>query len=646
MSRRISRHQRRGSKHASASRTQGRAGKPAGSALAGLMQRAVDHHRKGRLADARTVLQELLNIDDRHAQAWHLLGLVSIGLGQVSRAEETLRKAYALAPGDASICANLGSLLLEIHRPEESQSFLRRALDIQPDMPHAMENLATALVQSGDPDEAIAWLESVRQKYPSRPNILLYLGRACQVAERLDDALEWFRLAAEQQPGNVTIASDRGACLSAMGRYEEAVDLLREALRVDATHAGAWCNLGAACRYLHWNDEAEAALRTALRLDPDYPPALNNLPVVLEDLGRFDESEQLFRYALELQPADAVLRFGLSLLHLRQGRYEEAWENYDSRFDRDVENSSPRRPFDQPIWNGRAPAGRILLWGEQGVGDEVMFAGILSELDSRGWLATVECTDRLVPLFSRSFPKVSFVPCCDPPDPRCFAADITCQLPLGSLPKFFRRSEEEFPGLWAYLRADQDRSEVLRNRYRSGDGPVVGISWRSGNFREGRRRSLPLEQWEPMFHSSNARFVSLQYGADADEISLVSDRFGVDILLDEEVDPLADLDTFASQVAAMDLVISIDNSTVHFAGALGVPCWVLLPRSADWRWLTARENSPWYPSLWLLRQPDHDHWQPVVQRAADALTTFCRDFVPAWTADRTCRPVSSRQPTA
>jgi ADP-heptose:LPS heptosyltransferase len=196
--------------------------------------------------------------------------------------------------------------------------------------------------------------------------------------------------------------------------------------------------------------------------------------------------------------------------------------------------------------------------------------------------------------------------------------EIAAHLPTGSLPGLFRRSSAEFFATRSrYLVADPVVRERIRGRYADGR-QLVGLAWQTNNRKTGRFRSIFLSQFAPLFAKAGIRWVSLQYGDHA-ELENQAKEADVPLLVDRTVDQLTNIDTFAAQIAALDLVITIDNSTAHLAGALGVPVWVLLPFAPDWRWLLEREDSPWYPSMRLFRQPKPGDWQSVMERVGSAL---------------------------
>jgi ADP-heptose:LPS heptosyltransferase len=247
-----------------------------------------------------------------------------------------------------------------------------------------------------------------------------------------------------------------------------------------------------------------------------------------------------------------------------------------------------------------------------------MFASLLHDVVAAGNRCVLECDSRLKPLFARSFPEVEIVSSYDPDlQP---GLDIAAQLPSGSLPGLFRKKHDDFATSTSpYLVADRVKTEQLRARYADGR-PLVGIAWHTSNQQSGRSRSIDLARLASLFAPSRVRWISLQYG---DPVALRDQALAAaaPILIDAEVDQLTDLDTFAAQAAAMDLVVTIDNSTAHMAAALGVPTWTLLPFAPDWRWLLGRKDSPWYPTMRLFRQRAPGVWQPVLEQVQAALAT-------------------------
>ncbi len=362
--------------------------------------------------------------------------------------------------------------------------------------------------------------------------------------------------------------------------------------------------------------------RKAIALRPDFAEACNNLGGALREQGRLDEAEASYRLALERKSDHPETRLNLAMVLLLRGEFPRGFEEYEWRWKIASRLSRPKQ-YRQPLWDGSSLDGRtILVWGEQGVGDEIMFASLIPEVVAAGGRCVVECDRRLVPLFARSFPHSELVPKSKPPDSRIASPDIDVQIPMGSLARWLRPDLESFNPPKAYLRPDAGRMEECRRRYKSRDETlIVGISWRSGSKEFKKSRTAPLDLWDGVLTQPGVQFVNLQYGDCAGDLAAVRERLQVDVYDDEAVDSLKSLDDFAAQVAAVDLVISIDNTTVHMAGALGVPVWTLLPFVPDWRWLLHREDSLWYPPMTLFRQSSRGDWEPVFEAVGRALAS-------------------------
>lgn len=413
-----------------------------------------------------------------------------------------------------------------------------------------------------------------------------------------------------------------GVALGEARRYADAEMVFRQVLAVESDHAEATFYLALALQEQGRLDAAIDLYRRAISLGAAIPRTNNNLGNALRDLGHWTEAEQAQRRAIEAEPGYALAHYNLALTLLTRGKLAEAWPEYEWRW-RTEHFTSRRRGFAAAPWDGRTIAdGSLLLWGEQGVGDEIMFAGLLGEALARAPNVVLECDPRLAPLFARSYPAVRVIPRVDPPLARAQASDVVAQSPVGSLPRLVCPHLATSRSSGRYLAADRARAARLRSRYRAlGRGPVVGVSWRSVNRRVGDAKSMALASLAPVLTLPGVTFLSLQYGACSDELNHVRRELGVAIHHDAAIDPMTDLDGFAAQVAAVDLVISVSNSTLHMAGALGRPTWAMLPaaRGLMWYWFLDRDDSPWYPSARLFRQSAPGYWGDVARRVADEL---------------------------
>ncbi len=451
-----------------------------------------------------------------------------------------------------------------------------------------------------------------------------------------------------------------GVVLQEQGRLADAAQSFRRALALDPDFAEGHYALGTVLQEQDDPEGAMAGFRRATDLKPDYVEALNGLAIGLQKQGNPAEAIETFERALRINPQFAEAHNNLGNLYHREGRpedamasfrraikiapdYAEAHRNYSQvlllagRLDEGWPESrwrwkckdfpSEKRAFPQAPWSGEPVNGKkVLVWGEQGVGDEVHFAAMVGDLMEAGADVVLESDPRLVPLFGRSFPGAHCVPRETPPAPATNSQDIDFQAPSGNLGAWLRPDLESFPDQASYLVADQDRTGGLRSKYLDGEKEtLVGIAWISKNPEVGKEKSMLLEDWRRLAEIPGIKFIDLQYGDTGEERAAFEKDTGVAILHDDSIDQMADLDAFAAQVAAMDLVVSVSNTTVHIAGALGVPTWVLLNAVALPVWMLDRDDSPWYPSLRLFRQAEAGDWADVIERVRDALAAVAAE---------------------
>lgn len=540
------------------------------------------HHRAGHLTEAERIYRQILAIDAHHADSLHLLGMVAYQEGSHDTAIELIRQAIAFNKKEAAYHSNLGTVFQSQGKLEEAAACYERAVILRPDLAEAHYNLGNVLYEQDKWKEAAACYERALALRPDLAEAHYNLGNALQAEDKFDEA---------------------AAC------YERALALNPE--KHEARH-----NLGNAFQAQGKLEDAMACYEQVLAIQPGYAKAHYSVGCALHNLGDVDGALARYRLAQALQP-DFEATFSESLAQLLQGNFAAGWRNFEWRW-QTKEHRTPMRTYPQPLWKGeKLASGRVLIWREQGMGDEIMFAGLIPDVRRTGNRCVLDCDARLKPLFARSFPGIDVVSSHisgqdlgnDP------ELEIAAHLPSGSLPGLFRATNGAFAATTShYLMADLPERDRFRTRYADAAGRrLVGLAWHTNNRKTGRNRSIDLSLFAPLLARPDIRWVSLQYG-DHEALEKQATLAGVDILIDRAVDQFSNIDRFAAQIAAMDIVVTIDNSTAHLAGALGIPTWVLLPFAPDWRWQQAREDSPWYPTMRLFRQPRRGDWQSVLQR--------------------------------
>lgn len=442
-----------------------------------------------------------------------------------------------------------------------------------------------------------------------------------RAAGNLPAALDFVRLSQLLHPREPLLTFFEGHCAFTLERAAEAHAAFRRTTALEPSNGGAWLHLGAQAFSALDGAAAETAWRRCLLLDPADPTAARNLSQARRQRGDWDGAVRAGTWGTVLAPGDDSGAFDLGMLYLSLHRWAEGWPLYDRRIRLPDARPRPDR-FDLPFWDGSPdPTLRLLVWADQNVGDEMQFAQLIPELLDRVGAVTLECDARLVPVFARSFPQISVIPRADPP---ALAAPADAQIPQGHLGRLLRGDAGRFaatPARW--LKAEAGDAHRLRRRYRdwSGGRPVVGIAWKSAN-RVFRGKNVPLDDWTPILQVPGLRFLSLQYGEVTEDLAALRERSGIEVLHDREIDPLRDMDGFSAQLDAVDLVISISNSTIHQACGLGRPVWAMLHVRPDWRWGLAGDACPWFPTLRLYRQAVRFEWQPVAAAVAGDLADW------------------------
>jgi tetratricopeptide (TPR) repeat protein len=533
--------------------------------------------RQGKLAEAEKIYTRILKTLPDQFETLELMAQLKMQRGKPGEAFRHMSAAVAARPNSADAHIHLGHVLRGLKRDADALASFDKALALDPGNGDALGNRGDVLLALRRPAEALACFERI--------------------------------LAAA--PDHLEARANRGAALATLGRHEQALADF-DAVLAAAPHPFAAYNRGLALATLGRPAEAVAAYDGALAMMPSNVPALSGRGVALQALNRHAEAIANFDRALALAPDFADAHFNRSLALLATGDYGRGQAEYEWRWKRSGAAASPRN-FNRPLWLGETPLGRstILLHAEQGLGDTLMFARYVGLLARAGAKVVLEVHPELKALMSRLAGAAAVIGLGEPRP----AHDVHC--PLGSLPLAFKTTPASVPDESPYLAADPARVARWSGRLAAHGSPRVAVAW-AGNAAHAndRNRSLPFAKLAALWAREGARFVSLQRDLRPGDAEALASAPVLN--LGPELD---DFDDTAAVVAQCDLVISVDTSVAHLAGALGRPLWVLLPFSADWRWTAAGERSPWYPSAQLFRQPQPGDWDSVVNDVAKALPT-------------------------
>ncbi|MBO9535820.1 tetratricopeptide repeat protein [Herbaspirillum sp.] len=620
------------------------------------VRRALDLLDNRKSDEAKLLCDAVLRRSPKLVFANHARGLVAMHDGVYTEAETYLRKAVAADPGNPEYITNLAGAVLRLDRIDDAIRLYEEAISIDKENRAARIGLANALHEKNDPDASIAYFEDAVRREPSAPGPLSHLGRALIDAKRYNEAVSTILKSLELDISFAPSHTALGEAFHAMKMYKEALESHKTAILLDPQDIYAHNKI--ADTYLelkqpdqaheHYRrvieiapkdpngyiklasslfstqdrfDDAMALFHKALELDPKHSLTYNNIGAIMHDHGDTVNAMEQFHQALALRPTYATARHNLALSQLLHENLKEGWENHESRLtvkERMHVYQVIHKLFNIiPKWDGKSSlAGKyILLMHEQGYGDSIQFLRYVRQLQVQGARVAVHVKNALYRLFQSFTPEVTLVRESDPL-PRCDCSYILMSLPyaLGT------DTVADIPSYPSYLAADPQLAaawkEKIAHLARNPDNLRVGVVW-GGNPEHGndRRRSIPLEKMQQLLSLPRIEFYSLQKGKPLEDLK----NLPPDMTLHNLGDDCKDFADTAAAISALDLVISVDTSVVHLAGALGHPTWTLLAYTPDWRWLMDREDSPWYPSMRLFRQPAAGDWDSVMQKMAGEL---------------------------
>ena len=495
-------------------------------------------------------------------------------------------------------------------------------------------------------------LQQVLAAQPQNPDALNLAGIVALEKQQFTLAVELLQRAVKVRPKIAAFHGNLGNALKAAGQFEQAVQSYENAIRLDPTYAKAYNNLGIALKLLERIEEAEKRFRQAVKHEPNFAEAWANLGNTLQDCGKPEDAIPCLEQAIKLAPnmAEAYSTLGSTLRFmpgqldralacheqalarmpgnimarwrwafslLTAGDLTRAWVEYGYRFQADPKIN---RSFPQPAWQGESLAGKtLLIWGEQGVGDEILFAETIGDVLQNGVNVLLECEPRLRTLFERSFPNALVFDRTNPPQDRLLRADIDFQTPAGNLARWLRPSVDSFSAHCGFLAPDAVRQAYWSNWLAQlGAGIKVGIAWRSMmRARERNNYYTDLSQWGAIFKTPGVTFVNLQYGDCREELEEARKLFGIEIHEAPGLNLKDDLDEAAALTRALDLVIAPNSSVFAMAGAVGTPTW-LLNLDCDWTML-GTDHVPWFPSVEVFRKSWGEPWEPLLVEVARRL---------------------------
>ena len=573
-------------------------------------------------ADCAAVERRLAGPAERCDRAdWeHLAGSLALARSDLPFAVKHFQTALHLRPDFAVAHHALGAALRASGQLETARASFERAAELEPEYVDALLGQGETSLELGDHEQARDCFEIALAHAPDDVRALHGMARLLRAANAIEKSIACLQRALRMAPNNADLHFELGLSTNRAGDTQAALDSYRRAAELDPEQHAAMVNLG----LIHLAQLGDAAnaqqwFERAIRLCPDSVAAQANLGIALQEQGQFSAALAHYERLIAAHPEVIEYRWNRAIAHLYQGDFERGWADYELRHTRG--GRDVRRRFPLPEWGGGDLGGRhILVYGEQGLGDEIMFASCVPDLLRLAGGVVLECDGRLAGLFQRSFPAAAVQGAPRDAERGWLRAhpQLDRQSAIGSLPRFLRRRAADFPQHHGYLVADPARVAEWKSRLSERNGKLnVGLSWRGGTLKTREAiRSLTFDQCSPWLKSRSCQFVCMQRGDCADAVAAAQ---GLGAGLAWWPQALQDTDELAALIDALDLVISVDNTIVHLAGALGQRCWVLLSHAPDWRYGWRGERMPWYPSVKLLRQTRPGDWLPVIESVTAGL---------------------------
>jgi tetratricopeptide (TPR) repeat protein len=613
-----------------------------------LWEQGLRHHQGGALPEAKNCYAQALEIDPLHFDSLYLSSAIAVQENNIDLAIDFLNRALAINPSHIDALFNLSVLLEKIGGTEKALSTYELLNQLAPNHVQSRYNYASLLAKLGHLPNAINEFKKVielqpdllmaRQNYekllwsqsqqvelaPNNANEFIQAhnkGLSLLEENKFPAALEHFEKALMLEPKSFEGHHNKGMVLEKMGRLHEAVNHYQQAIQFCPESSRTFNNLGNAYRELDLLDEAIKSLKKAIELDPNYAEAFSNLGWTLFRLQEYQQSKEYFQEAIKINPGLSPAVFNLSLCQLTLGEFDEGWIHYEERMKQPLYQMKID-PLNKPQWNGsqELDGKTIYIHSEQGLGDTIQFCRYIKLLANRGAKVLFEPQ---IPL-QEVLKNLDGVSQLIAPGQVIPSYDFHC--PLMSLPLAFKTNQNSIPNDVPYIFADENKKKYWKEKLAGISGPKVGLVW-SGGFRPNnpelwgvnQRRNISFELISQL-NMEGIEFFSLQKGEGAEaELKKYKDQLWKSSNLHNFTDELKDFSDTAALIDQMDLVISVDTSTAHLAGAMEKPVWILNRFDGCWRWLSDGDDSEWYPTAKLFRQKKSGEWLDVISLVKNKL---------------------------
>ena len=588
--------------------------------------------------------EKSLNLDPNYIDAITNLGIIWNLLNEFAKSESYFRQALALDPGNTStlynlanchfnagefnkainVCQNIitldhsfyyaynriGLCHIRLENEEQAIDFFKTSIKIKPDYLEGLTNYGFALQKLKNYSLAAVQFEKVLSLDSGNVEAFVNLTKVYFEDGSILKAIEVARRGLLYSPKNVPILKNLVSSFTILNRLDEALEACKEILSINSDDAGTINMMGTIYEKKGFYHQAKTKFLRALELDKNLVQAKINIATLYQLEGNEDKADQIYNDLAKEQKGNPEVLFRRSTLAFKQENFQEGWRYFENRWKVFPLNKTIWPIQNKTLWKGEK-GGRVVLWKEQGIGDQIILLSLVPEVQEMCGSVSVYVDPRLHSLCKRTMPETNFIS-----DENALKQEnFDYHLPLGSVPGLVRNNIRDFDRtVTGYFKANPARVDSIRKELKLDGKTVIGISWKSFKSLNQTRKSVKLHDMERIFSDLDVVLVNLQYGDVDNEIRKFKEETGIEVVQCASVDNREDLDGLAALIEVCDLVLSTSNVTIHVAGALAKETWVLLPYVVvNFWWLTKRPRSIWYPSLTLYRQPTLDDWDSVYE---------------------------------
>jgi len=547
-----------------------------------------------------------IQIEPQFADAIYNRGCVFLELNILDQALQDFNTVIKLDKNHTAALCNKGLTLLKLKKHDEALLSCSMAISSDPQFAEAWNNRGMIEHELHLYQEAIESFNHAIKLRPTIPEVWSNLGLTLAELKMYDSAIASYNQAIKIKGNFYEAITNRSLAENASHLFEASLGSSNQAIQIEPKYAQAWFAKAGALRNLGQLQDSLAAYSKVITLNSSYIEAWTNKGLLLNDLKQYEEALAAYRQALTINPnyAEALLNFGVMQLHNLS--FADGWQSFEARWKTKDFNSKPLITS-KPTWRGDHKPGRLLIWAEQGIGDQILYGSMFNELKSLPQEKLIFLNSKLVPIFRRSFPAFKFLE-----DDEVYREDLYDeQIPIGSLGQFFRKDVVDFKNTaYPYLIDDPIKTQRIKSSPPFANQKTCGVSWRSANQKLGKDKSVSLEDLLPILSTDDIQFINLQYGDTAEEVANLQEKYQQSIYSVPEIDIFNDIDGVLSIISACDLIITTSNSTAHLAGSLGKETLLLTPYSVGkfWYWHDIDGVSLWYPSVRVFPQTTQGDW--------------------------------------